>query len=68
MGIPPEFVGMLTPMISQAVKQSAGFAIEDLEIKQHAQNCEEPALFLHAQGDNFVLPENSEINFNAYKG
>ena len=47
MGIPPEFVTMLTPMIDQAVHQQAGFHLTDLNPQKAAENCEVPAYFMH---------------------
>ena len=47
MGIPPEFVQMLLPMVSQAIQQEAGFSIDDLDIEKAAKECEVPAFFTH---------------------
>lgn len=47
MGIPPEFVQMLMPMIQGAVAQQANMKIEDLNIEEHSKNCDVPCLFLH---------------------
>jgi PhoPQ-activated pathogenicity-related protein len=33
-----------------------------------AQKCDAPAYFLHASGDEFIVPQNSKDNFDAYKG
>jgi len=68
MGIPPEFVQMLIPMIDGAVHQQAGFHINDLDAESAAKECEVPAYFFHGAHDNFVVPEHSEKNFAAYKG
>jgi len=68
MGIPPDFVHMLVPMIDGAVHQKAGFHLNDLDTESCAKECEVPAYFFHGQHDNFVVPEHSEKNYNAYKG
>jgi dienelactone hydrolase len=68
MGIPPEFVGMLQPMIEMNLQQQVGMAVEDLNTEERAKLCEAPALFMHAEGDNFVVLENSQKVHAAYKG
>lgn len=48
--------------------QKAGFAIADLNVEEAAKKCEAPAFFLHASGDDFIVPDNSVTNHAAYKG
>ena len=59
MGIPPEFVAMLEPMIAMALQQQVGLTVEDLNTEEFAKKCEAPAHFMHAEGDDFVVLENS---------
>lgn len=59
MGIPPEFVAMLQPMIEMNLQQQVGMTIESLDTEAKAKSCEAPAHFMHAEGDNFVVLENS---------
>lgn len=48
MGIPPEFVEMLYPMLCQGVSQSVpGFNIDEMRPEDAAKSCEAPAHFLH---------------------
>ena len=59
MGIPPEFVAMLQPMIEMNLQQQVGMTIESLDTEAKAKNCEAPAHFMHAEGDSFVVLENT---------
>ena len=68
MGIPPDFVAMLQPMIEMSLEQQVGMTIEHLNIEERAKSCEAPALFMHGEGDNFIVPENSQKVHAAYKG
>ena len=68
MGIPPEFVEMLTPMITMALQQQVGLTTADLDTESFAKKCEATAHFMHASGDNFVVPENTEKVHNAWAG
>ena len=68
MGIPPEFVQMLSPMIDGAVHQKVGFHLSDLDAEEAAKSCEVPAYFFHGADDNFVVPLHSEKNYGSYKG
>lgn len=40
----------------------------ELDTESKAKNCEAPAHFMHAEGDNFVVLENSQKVHAAYKG
>jgi hypothetical protein len=33
--------------------------IEELNIENHAKNCEVPAFFIHGGNDNFIVPEHT---------
>lgn len=68
MGIPPEFVEMLKPMIEQALQMQVGLTVADLNTEEKAKGCEAPAHFMHATGDNFVVLENTQKVFAAYGG
>ena len=68
MGIPPDFVVMLTPMIEMSLQQQVGMTIAELNTEEKAKLCEAPAHFMHAEGDNFVVLENSQKVHAAYKG
>lgn len=68
MGIPPEFVEMLTPMLDMQVYNMCGFHLADLDVEAASKHCEVPAYFLHGSDDNFVVPDHSIKNHAAYKG
>lgn len=68
MGIPPEFVSMLTPMMDMGIFQAAGFHLKDLDVEAAAKECEVPVYFLHGADDGFVVPAHSQKNHAAYKG
>lgn len=59
MGIPPEFVQMLMPMLEMGLQQQTGMQTTDLNTEEKAKSCEAPAHFMHAEGDSFVVLENS---------
>ena len=68
MGVPPEFVQMLFPMIESAVEEKANFKISELNAEPAAKECVVPAFFLHASGDDFIIPDHSVKNHAAYGG
>ena len=68
MGVAPEKVAKILPLVSQQVKEAAGFELDDLEILGYSLKCKVPVLFLHATGDDFVVPENSKLNFDSWGG
>ena len=55
-------------MIDQAIQQQAGFKIDDLDAEAAAKECEVPVFFLHGKSDDFVVPDNSQKNHDAYAG
>ena len=45
-----------------------GLSVEDLNTEEMAKVCEAPAYFMHAEGDEFVVLENTEKVHTSYKG
>ena len=58
----------LVPIINRIFLYRLGCNLDDLVPSNAAKKCQIPALFLHGDNDKFVVPENSEINFEAYAG
>ena len=40
----------------------------NMDVEPWAKQCQVPAFFLHASGDNFIVPSHSEKNHAAYGG
>eukprot|EP00927_Polykrikos_kofoidii_P044604 TRINITY_DN38524_c0_g1_i1.p1 TRINITY_DN38524_c0_g1~~TRINITY_DN38524_c0_g1_i1.p1 ORF type:complete len:579 (-),score=79.49 TRINITY_DN38524_c0_g1_i1:345-2054(-) len=55
-------------LVRMRVSSLAGFDVEDVAPIKHVPNCFVPALFIHAQGDDFVSVANSQRLFEAYAG
>merc|ERR1711988_2034315 len=54
--IPGFVVSSALSMIKGSVRSKANFEVKDLVPIQHADSCFIPALFAHAEGDEFILP------------
>eukprot|EP00026_Physarum_polycephalum_P004919 Phypoly_transcript_04945.p1 GENE.Phypoly_transcript_04945~~Phypoly_transcript_04945.p1 ORF type:complete len:605 (+),score=86.22 Phypoly_transcript_04945:195-2009(+) len=61
-------VGLAMKPIRNTIKKKAKFDIKALEILELIGKCYIPALFIHGQDDNFVLPMHSELLYNLYNG
>jgi pimeloyl-ACP methyl ester carboxylesterase len=61
-------VSIAIRFIRSSVQKSAGFDIKDLSPIAHADRCYIPALFIAAEGDNFVPPHHSKRLYEKYAG
>ena len=67
-GLGPDMIQMLLPMLTEQVKQKTGGCdLNELTPHTFSPNWKEtPALFLHGQNDNFIVPNHSQRCFDAY--
>jgi PhoPQ-activated pathogenicity-related protein len=61
-------VGIAIRAIRSSVQKAAGFDIKDLSPILHADKCYIPALFVAAEGDEFVPPHHSQKIYHKYAG
>ncbi len=55
------------PLVRSAISDRiTGFDIKEFDICKSGVKCRAPALFLHASGDQFVLPDQSKALFDSY--
>lgn len=66
--LPSFMLSPLLELVRSVIKQKANFDIFDVSPKANAQSCFVPALFLHGEDDNFVLPHHSEQLRSLYCG
>lgn len=65
----PKFIlSFVYSKIRSTIKEKAGFDINALKPIKMAPNCLQPALFLTAKGDDFVLPHHTQQVFEQYGG
>eukprot|EP01042_Synura_sphagnicola_P004284 gene4284-5418_t len=66
--VPSFIVRIALRWIRSSVQRSARFDIKDLSPIQHADKCFIPALFIAAEGDDFVPPHHSQQIHDRYAG
>jgi fermentation-respiration switch protein FrsA (DUF1100 family) len=49
-------------------KKLAGYGTDECNASREVANTSLPILFIHGLDDDFVLPENSKINYDSYNG
>lgn len=65
----PNFVlNQAISMVKSSVQKKAGFSLDEIEPINYAKRCFIPALFVSAQGDNFVKPHHSKLLYDVYQG
>lgn len=65
----PNFIlNQAISMVKSSVQKKAGFSLDEIEPINYAKRCFIPALFVSAQGDNFVKPHHSKILYDVYQG
>lgn len=65
----PNFIlNQAISMVKSSVQKKAGFSLDEIEPINYAKRCFIPALFVSAQGDNFVKPHHSKILYDIYQG
>lgn len=68
MKIPSFAVSAALSVVKSSVKKRAGFNLDELAPVQHADRCFIPALFGHADDDDFILKRHSEVIHEKYAG
>jgi len=68
MKIPKLVVGAAFKMIKKSVEKKANFDINKLKPIKSAPQCFIPALFAHANGDDFIAPSHSKAICDCYVG
>ncbi len=68
MKIPSFAVSAALSVVKSSVKKRAGFNLDELAPIQHADRCFIPALFGHADDDDFILKRHSELIHEKYVG
>jgi alpha-beta hydrolase superfamily lysophospholipase len=58
--IPSFLVSGAMKLVRNTIKGKANFDINDLSPIDHVENCFIPALFAHAEGDDFINPHHSK--------
>eukprot|EP01127_Copromyxa_protea_P011577 TRINITY_DN2917_c1_g1_i1.p1 TRINITY_DN2917_c1_g1~~TRINITY_DN2917_c1_g1_i1.p1 ORF type:complete len:431 (-),score=97.75 TRINITY_DN2917_c1_g1_i1:40-1332(-) len=66
--IPKSIVNVAFKMLKKTIDKKAHFNIEKLEPIKHASSCFIPALFAHAESDDFVSPSHSLAISQKYCG
>eukprot|EP01043_Picozoa_sp_COSAG02_P003434 COSAG02_NODE_83_length_39665_cov_25.213719_33_plen_655_part_00 len=68
MKIPSFAVSAALSVVKSSVKKRAGFNLDELAPVEHADRCFIPALFGHADDDDFILKRHSELIHEKYAG
>jgi alpha/beta superfamily hydrolase len=66
--IPSFAVSAALSVVKSSVKKRAGFNLDELAPVEHADRCFIPALFGHADDDDFILKRHSELIHAKYAG
>jgi len=66
--LPKMMVALGLKMIRKSIKAKANFDIEKLNPVDDVGSCFIPALFAHAEGDDFILPHHSKTLHDKYGG
>ena len=66
--IPSFLTGFGLMFIRKSIKSRAKFNIDDLKPIDHVDKSFIPAMFVHAEGDEFILPHHSKKLFDKYAG
>lgn len=65
----PAFVcNQAVKLVKSTVKKKANFNLDDIEPIKFAERCFIPAMFVHANGDDFVQPHHSKMLHDIYPG
>lgn len=66
--VPTWMVRAVLAVVRNVIRAKAGFDIDDLKAAEHVSRSFSPALFIAAEGDDFVLPHHARELHEAYQG
>lgn len=66
--VPAWMVRGVLPVVRNIIQTKAGFDIEDLDAFNHVSSSFSPALFVAADGDDFIQPHHAKDLYDAYQG